>query len=186
MAEYSKQFYIKGIKETLDTFQELAEDIGDKKATSRFLLPALKAAMTPVLYAAKQLVRSDTGLLRDNLEIKVGRPTSKDKRSKYIHGSDVAIARVQTKPIAPKHRKEVESHIFEMKKLGFSSSKKKLYTNRGYFYDARAIANEFGTANVSARPFLRPALEGQAQTVLELLSVTLDQRIRKYRSKTPT
>ena len=66
---YSKEFRVEGIKETLDVFQQLADEIGDKKATSKFLVPAMKKAMAPVLTAARMLVPRDTGLLARNLII---------------------------------------------------------------------------------------------------------------------
>lgn len=181
---YSKEFQLKGIKETLDTFQELANDIGDKKATSRFLIPTMKKAMAPVLTAARLLAPRDTGTLASNLIVTAKRPTSKDKRSKYVSNTDVAIAEIKTKPIAAKHRKEHSELKKSLSAKGIQLNTKKFYESRGYFYDARAVANEFGTAKRGAKPFLRPAMEGQAETVLDLLSIMLDQRIRQYRSKT--
>lgn len=180
---YSKNFDVKGVKETLDTFQELANEIGDKKATSKFLLPMMKQAMAPVLTAARLLVPRDSGLLARNIQTKVKRPTSKDKRSKYVSNTDVAIAKVETIPIQAKHKKEAKELRRTLGMKNIKLNAKKFYEARGYFYDARAIANEFGTANRPAKPFLRPALEGQASTVVDLLSVLLDQKIQQYRSK---
>ena len=181
---YSKEFQVKGIKETLDTFKELANDIGDQKATSRFLVPTMKKAMAPVLTAARLLAPRDSGLLANNLTVNAKRPTPKDKRSKYVSNTDVVIAKVETKPIAAKHKKEFKELKKSLSDKHIQLNKKKFFESRGYFYDARAIANEFGTANRGAKPFLRPAMEGQAETVLDLLSIMLDQKIRNYRSKT--
>lgn len=181
---YSKDFRVEGIKETLEAFQELANEIGNKKATSKFLRPAMKQAMTPVLNAARLLVPRDTGLLARNLEIKVRKPTARDKRSKYGSPTDVLVAAVQTKPIAAKHKKERRELKQSLKQKNITLNTKKFYESRGYFYDARAIANEFGTAKRPAKPFLRPAMEGQASNVVELLSLLIDQKIRQFRSKT--
>ena len=181
---YSKEFDIKGIKETSEVFKQLAEEIGDRKATSKFLIPAMKQAMMPVLEAAKELVRKDTMQLHDSLWVTAKRPSNKDKRSKYVGNNDVAIAKVEVKPIKAKHKKEYKEATKSLATKNIRTDKKKFFEARGYFYDARAMANEFGTAKMGAKPFLRPALEGNAKTVLDILAILLDQKIRQYRSKT--
>lgn len=181
---YSKEFKIEGVKETLDVFQQLANEIGDKKATSKFLVPAMKMALMPVLEAAKQLVPRDTGKLADSLIIYAKRPTAKDKRSKYVSKTDAVIAKVETKPISAREERDFKATKKSLATKGIKVTRKAFFEGRGRFYDARAVANEFGTAKQSARPFMRPAMEGQTQTVLDLLSITLDQKIRQYRSKT--
>jgi HK97 gp10 family phage protein len=180
---YSKEFRVEGIKETLDVFQQLADEIGDKKATSKFLVPAMKKAMAPVLTAARMLVPRDTGLLARNLIISAKRPSSKDKRSKYVSETDTVIAKVSTTPIAAKDRKQRKDLAKSLAGKNIKVNNKKFYESKGYFYDGRAIANEFGTSKRAAKPFLRPAMEGQSQTVVELLSIVLDQKIRQFRSK---
>lgn len=181
---YSKNFQIKGIKETTDAFKELADEIGNKKANSKFLRPALKKAMLPVLNVARMLVPRDTQQLAKSLEINVKKPSSKDKRSKYVNNSDTLIALVETKPIKAKDKKAHSDLKSSLGKKSIKLNTKKFYEGRGYFYDARAIANEFGTAKRPAKPFLRPAMEGQAGNVLDLLSNLIDQKIRQFRSKT--
>lgn len=182
--QYSKEFQLNGIKETLEVFQQLSNEIGDKKANSKILLPAMKMAMQPVLLAAKMLVSRDTGKLADSLIIYAKRPTSKDKKSKYVSQNDAVIAKVETKPISAREEKEFKATKKSLATKGIKVSKKSFFEGRGRFYDARAIVNEFGTAKMAAKPFLRPAMEGQASAVLELLSLTIDQKIRQYRSKT--
>lgn len=180
MAEYSQSFQITGLKETLDTFEELATEIGDKKATSRFLLPAIKQAFQPVFITARMLAPRDTQQLAQSLKLTSKRPTAKDKKSVYVNQSDMVIAKVETKPIPAKLKREAK----ELSKQSKSFSKKKFFQSQGYIYDARAIANEFGTVNRPAKPFLRPALESQAQNVLQTFTFLLDQKIKQYRSKT--
>lgn len=181
---YSKEFKLEGIKETLDVFQQLANEIGDKRASSKVLLPAMKMALQPVLVTAKMLVARDTSKLADSLIIYAKRPTSKDKRSKYIAQNDVVIAKVETKPISAREERDFKATKKSLATKGIKVTKKSFFEGRGRFYDARAVANEFGTAKRGAKPFLRPAMEGQAETVLDLLSITLAQKIRQYRSKT--
>lgn len=185
MAEmYSKEFKVEGIKETLEVFKELSLEIGDKKATSKFLIPALKQAMLPVLNAARMLVPRDTQTLARNLVINAKRPTAKDKRSKYVSNTDAVIVKVETKPIAAKHKREAKELSKTLADKNIKLNRKKFYEARGYFYDARAIANEFGTVNRPAKPFLRPALEGQSHNVVRQFSMILNNKIQQYRSKT--
>lgn len=181
---YSKEFSVTGIKETSELFQQMAEEMGDSKATSKFIVPMMKKALMPVLVAARLLAPRDSGLLAKNLTINAKRPSAKDKRSKYINDSDIAIAKVEVMPIAAKHKAEAKQLTSQFAQKNIKFNKKKYYEARGYFYDARAIANEFGTANRAAKPFLRPAMEGQAGQVLDLLSLLIDQKIRQYRSRT--
>ena len=48
---------------------------------------------------------------------------------------------------------------------------------------AVSLANEFGTAKMSAKPFLRPALESNIQTVVDKLKSELSQIIPAYAQK---
>lgn len=169
------QFEIRGLKETLALFQQLADDIGDKKATSKVLRPAVMQAMKPVLSMAKGLVGVDTGALKKSLVIVGRRPTKKDKKSQYITSKDTMIAIVTTKPITRKQVKETMGmHKKEIRKY---------YKDQGSFYDARAVASEFGTVNRSAKPFMRVSLESQAANVASNLGEILKNKIEKYRSK---
>lgn len=180
---YSKEFKIEGLQETLEVFRQLADEIGDKKARSKVLLPAMKMAIQPVLVAAKMLVPRDSGKLADSLISYVKRPTAKDKRSKYIGNNDAIIAKVETKPISAREEKDFKATKKSLATKGIKVTRKSFFEGRGRYYDARAVANEFGTADRGSKPFLRPAMEGQASTVVDLLSITLDQKIRQYRSK---
>ena len=89
-------FKIEGLKEVLAAFNELAEEIGDKKATSKILVPAVREAMQPVLNQAVANAPVDTGGLRLSLQVEARRPTRRDKRSKYISDTDTVIAAVTT------------------------------------------------------------------------------------------
>ena len=53
-------------------------------------------------------------------------------------------------------------------------------------FDARAIANEFGTANMSAKPFMRVSLESQAQMVATKLGMIIKQKMDSYKAKNLT
>lgn len=168
-------FEITGLKETLQVFQDLENEIGDKKARSKVLIPSVREAMKPVLAMAKSLSPKDTGLLERTLTIVARRPSGRDKKSKYINKSDSVIAVVTTKPI-PKKLKQQSAGMSR-------SEKQKFYASKNRLYDARAVANEFGTANMPAKPFMRISLESQASMVATKLGEILNQNILKYRSK---
>jgi len=150
---------LEGIGSVYAVFEKLVQDIGDKKATSKILVPAVREAMRPVLDAAKMNVPVDTGGLKRSLRIEARRPTKRDRRSKYITQTDTVIATVTT------------------------ASGKKL-AKMGIKSDARAIAMEFGTKSVSAKPYLRPAIEANAQNTVTKLGEILARRLNEYRKKT--
>lgn len=181
---------VKGLQDTWDVFEQLRIDIGDKEARSKVLIPATKEAMKPVLAMAQALVpEGETHMLHDSLSIVARKPTASDKRSKYVSQKDSAIAIVTTKPIPRKLKKEMWNavgHLWKGKKgdnSAFKREKKKFFESKNVFYDARAIAMEFGTANVSAQPYMRISLESQTEIVAQTLGMILKQKIEQYRSK---
>ena len=177
-------FQVTGIKETLDVFELLADEIGDKKATSKFLLPAMKEAMVRVQSVARMLAPTDSGKLRQSIGTIARRPTKRDKKSQYIKNSDIAIAIVSTKVIPKNLTQEFARANKGLKGKERRIAKRAFLQDKGMPFDQRAIAQEFGTAEVSAQPFMRPALESQASTVVATLGSILKQKIEKYRSKT--
>ena len=58
---------VKGLDKLMLNLDDLAEQIGDKKATSKVLIPAMREAMKPVLVAAKEFAPKDTGALANTL-----------------------------------------------------------------------------------------------------------------------
>ena len=46
-----------------------------------------------------------------------------------------------------------------------------------------SLGEEFGTANKAGKPFIRPALEANQSTILQVLSDELNKKIDKYKSK---
>ena len=111
---------LEGVGSVQAVFRELADEIGDKKANSKILIPAVREAMKPVLAKAR---------------------------------TDAPVDTAPGKKLA---------------KLGIKS-------------DARAIAQEFGTARNPAHPYLRAALESQSTSVVNNLAGILARRIDKYK-----
>lgn len=169
-----------GLGDVATAFRNLADDIGDKSASSKVLIPAVREAMKPVLKAAQTFAPRDTGALALSLLIEARRPTKKDKRSKYVNNTDVAIAAVTTasgkKLAAMSEGKGLLRSQKRLTKMGFDGSKFKGAAN-----DARAVSQEFSNASTPAHPYLRPAIESQAQLVVNNLAAILERRISKYR-----
>lgn len=149
---------LEGIGEVDKALKQLEEDFGAKTAQGKVLVPAVREAMRPVLLQAKQNAPEDTGGLQRSLVVEARRPTKRDRRSKYVTQTDTVIAAVTT------------------------ASGKKL-AKMGIKSDARAIAQEFGTARHPAQPYLRPALEANAQNTVNRLSEILARRIQQFRAK---
>jgi len=150
-----------GFQEFTEMVNEIREDFGPKDAKN-IMNKAMRLAMEPVLSLARNLVPVDSGALQDSLRIEARKPTSKDKHSRYVSNSDVVIATVTTAPAGA------------MNKKGFKNFKP----------DFRALAMEFGTAKIpGGKPFLRPALETQSQTVTNVLADSLRTVLERYKSK---
>lgn len=177
-------FEVKGLKETLAVFEQLRVDIGDKKATSKVLIPAVREAMKPVLAMAKALVpKGESHLLGDSLYITARRPSGKDKQSRYVKYQDSVISLVSTKPIPKSLKNKFKQSHSHLKGAEFKRARKAYFAEQGYLPDGRAAANEFGTAKMGAQPFLRVSLESQAQAVSEVLGQILKQKIEQYKAK---
>jgi len=147
---------LEGVGSVQAVFRELADEIGDKKANSKILIPAVREAMKPVLAKAIAEAPEDTGGLKRSLQVEARRPNRKDKRSKYIANTDTVISLVTT------------ASGKKLAKLGIKS-------------DARAMAQEFGTARNPKHSYLRVALESESQSTVNTLAQILARRIDKYK-----
>lgn len=65
MATFS--FKLEGLDNVLRNLDDIAEQIGDKKANSKVLVPALREAMKPALQAIRANAPKDTGALAQHL-----------------------------------------------------------------------------------------------------------------------
>jgi HK97 gp10 family phage protein len=176
---------LEGIGDVEKVFAELAEEIGDKKANSKILVPAVREAMQPVLRQAQSLAPVDTGALFLSLRVEARRPTKADRRSKYITQTDTVIATVTTASGKKlKEMSEGKGLIKAKKKLAKMYGEKVATSFVGIPSDARAMAQEFGTAKMkNHKPYLRPAIESQAQTTVNRLSEILARRITQFKAK---
>ena len=180
------QIEVTGLAEALAVFQEMSEEIGDKKATSKILIPAARESMKPVLAMAKSLAPFETGDLSRTLQIEARRPNKRDKKSKYIDDKDTVIALVTTKAFPKKKRQEFfkeNASLYAENKTAFRKKFKEYAYSLNFPYDARAIAQEFGSASNPPHPFMRPALESNASQVANKFGEIIGRRIEQFRAK---
>lgn len=152
MAVESLTFKAEGFKELEQVLVEMGEDLCYGKTASRVLIPAVKAAMQPVLQSARQMAPYDESNntsphLRDSLRLTVRTPAPRDLKSMYIEKNDIVMGLVSVKT------------------------------------DKRGISQEFGNAAVTGQPYLRPALQSQAEKVVSILGTFLTYKLNQYKSK---
>jgi HK97 gp10 family phage protein len=164
-------FKFEGFQEFEELIDKIQDDFGPKDATN-ILRNGARKSMTPVLATAKELVRKDTGQLAATLQIEARKPTNKDKHSRYVSPSEIMMARVSVAPGSKFHPKSF--HNLHSKKGSIKQFA---------VMDARTIVNEFGTAKMPAKPYLRPALETNIPAILSSLSNDFGGALEKYRSK---
>lgn len=95
-------FKAEGFRELEQVLIEMSEDLCYGKTASRVLVPAVKAAMQPVLQTARQLAPYDetnntSPHLRDSLRLNARVPSARDQRSMYIEKTDAVIGIVSVK-----------------------------------------------------------------------------------------
>jgi len=170
-----------GFEEFESLLDEIEEDFGEKDS-KKILKNACRTAMVPVLNTARSLLTThgniDTGQLLASLQVEARRPTNRDKRSKYSSPTMIMISRVTVAPGRKfKPDEKLLSRTFKNKRTGI---KEHMHS------DARAYAIEFGTARWlkgEGQPFIRPALESNAQAVTNSLVDSLRTALLKYKSK---
>lgn len=162
-------FKVEGMQDFENLIKEMQQDFGEKDQ-KKILVKAVRKSMATVLNTAKNNVPVDTGALRASLRLEVRKPSRKDKRSKYVMPTDIVIGNVTTAP----------GNVLAKKKF---MNVKTGQIQKGIESDARHIANEFGTAKMPAKPYLRPAMESQGGNVVNSLAQSLKEALQKYRAK---
>lgn len=133
----------------------MAEGFRGNLVARNTLTPAAKAAMGSVLESAK--ARAPVG--------------DKPRDAKNpIHMRDT----IRLDSRIPNNKDKMSEYVNETDAVIAVVSVKK---------SAVSLANEFGTSKMSANPFLRPALEQNADTVLTELKSQLAVRIPEYAKK---
>lgn len=133
----------------------MAEGFRGDLVARNTLTPAAKAAMGSVLESAK--ARAPVG------------DKPRDEKNP-IHMRDT----IRLDSRIPNNKDKMSEYVNETDAVIAVVSVKK---------SAVSLANEFGTSKMSANPFLRPALEQNADTVLTELKSQLAVRIPEYAKK---
>lgn len=182
----SVTFKVKGLQELAETFSQMKDDFGEKDSKKTLQTATLKAMKNDILPTAEMLAPINTGLLQSNLVAVAKKPSNSDKRSVYVSQTDTVIGLVQTRAIPKKVKKTIKELYGNLSKSEYKNKRKEFLEEKGLLYDARAIANEFGTAKMVGKPFLRPALESKKEAVLSTLVTEFDKALKKYKDKKGT
>lgn len=153
-ASQQAHFKVEGFDDLYKAMDDLAEEIGKAK-TDRIWKRSLGIAMEPVLRQVRDNAPYLTGQLHDHVYMKAHRPAGRDKQSSSYRG-EVFMARVS---VSPKRDDSVEKTVL---------NKRGKFQTYG-LHRPVALAHEFGNAKQAARPFIRPALEGNYDLIIERL-----------------
>lgn len=171
---------VSGEEQLKELLQALQNDFGEK-STKTVMQQAARKAMQPALAKARTLAPKDTGELAMSLVIEARKPNRRDKKSKYVSPTDVMTAFITTAPKSKliKNRKRLLKAKARRKGTKFDAD---AYDASIQKFDARAIAQEFGTAKQpGGQPYLRPALESMSGEVIRVLGEELRTAILRYR-----
>jgi len=151
----SKSFQLEGFAEFEQQLKDMAEGFRGDLVARNTLTPAAKSAMESVLVSAKS--RASVG----------DKPRDADNP---IHMRDT----IRLDSRIPNAKDKMSEYVSETDAVIAVVSVKK---------SAVSLANEFGTSKMAARPFLRPALQENANAVLTELKSQLATRIPEYAKK---
>lgn len=151
----SKSFKLEGFAEFEQQLKDMAEGFRGDLVARNTLTPAAKAAMGSVLDSAKSRAH-------------VGDKPRDDKNPIHMRDTIRLDARI------PNAKDHMSDYVSETDAVIAVVSVKK---------SAVSLANEFGTSKVAAHPFLRPALQENADAVITELKSQLAVRIPEYAKK---
>lgn len=151
----SKSFQLEGFAEFEQQLRDMAEGFRGDLVARNTLTPSAKSAMGSVLESAKS-------------RASVGDKPRDDKNPIHMRDTIRLDARI------PNNKDRMSEYVSETDAVIAVVSVKK---------SAVSLANEFGTSKMAARPFLRPALQENANAVLTELKSQLATRIPEYAKK---
>lgn len=155
----------------MDGLHAALMDLGAKTAVSA-LRAAGRKSFRPVLEAARARAPVDTGVLRDSIVIGSQKLDGDESGAGVVA---VGLRVKKTKNTRTKGARGAAAGLLRSAPL-IGGGAKRDASWRWHFV-------EKGTVNMAARPFLRPALDGQAQTVVDNLATELRAQIEKRGSQ---
>ena len=153
---------ISGFDDLFKTMDELALEFGKQK-TDRIWKRAMGSAMAPVLQTIKENAPVESGQLKEHIYMKTHRVQMRDRASESYNGETF-----MTRVTVSARRDDSTKHTVITKK----GKERVQYTNRPV-----GLAMEFGTAEVSARPFIRSGLESNIDRVITSFGYRLQELI---------
>jgi HK97 gp10 family phage protein len=144
---------VKGIEGLMAQLREISAETGGK-----VLARAARKAFVPVLEAARAMVPVDSGALRDSLMIATNKPGEGDT----VVAAGIAIG----KGSGAKQAQVAAAAFGEGQLKGLPPSR------RWHFI-------ELGTSRQAPHPFLRPAIDQNAQRVVDELGKEVDKGIKR-------
>lgn len=159
-------FKAEGFENLFKKMDDLRQEIGNGK-TDRIWRDIMSYAFEPVLQDAKIYAPKDTGQLADHIYMKVQKPQARDKASTTYQG-EMYLARVTVSPIRD------------------DSKMKTILNKRGKFQTVWVgkrpvgLSQEFGNAQTSPHPFLRPALQNNIENIQTRLSQAIMVQLDKW------
>ena len=130
----------------------MAREFGPQNAVNSLRAP-IRAALGPVLEDLRSRTPVDSGRLRDSARLTIGRPPRPN-------GSPLDVGRTTNSIIQGR--------------VGYNVSGR-----NGRGLRARAIAQEFGTINQTARPVLQPSFDRRRNRILGTFCSQLDSSIQR-------
>lgn len=156
---------VSGLKELNDALSELP------KATQKsVLLRVLKRAGQPIADAAKGFAREDTGELRESIQVSTKQINSVGK-SEFAAamraglGKEAAVGALRSARRAAGGQGS-SAQVF----VGPANAKTKKDAIKRY-------VNEYGSVNMSAQPYLRPAWDGHKDQALTIIKSDMSAEI---------
>lgn len=89
-----------GFDDFEDLLIEMGKDFGFRETTRNVLTGPAKVAMEPVMLAAKELARENTGRMKASIKVESRIPNNRDKMSQYVQEGDAVIGIVSVKQSA--------------------------------------------------------------------------------------
>lgn len=159
----AKKFKVTGLKELREQLTQLGAIAGQ-----RILASAARTAMKPVLDDARVRVPVASGLLHDALRLATVRPTS----GNVVASAGVAIAKKVNQEIPVVLDEDEEEPVSDLTTTARVDGPR----HRWHFV-------EFGTVNMAAQPFLRPAFDARKGEALDRFKKFLRKKIEKARKR---
>ena len=148
-------FILQGFKELDETFKDLEQQVKRPDLLAKNVFkPAILEALQPIAEQMKQDARYDANR-RSNVD-------SKGKEKPHLRDTVTIQARFPTD---------------QDKNSMFISDKDTYIGVVGVKKSAVSLAQEFGTANVSAKPFIRQAFDGNVETVTNIMKNKLAETL---------